>query len=133
MVVGMGSSFRSERTQRGQRTPKANPVVGFSLAQFCHGISVPRVFFVRPSWLRVFVVAFVFVSVLSLVVPDAAAVADGRNVNVFSDRYQMQIENIAVPVLNRVEQRVGWRPIEVDARDGGLRPFENHVLGFLDV
>src|SRR5882672_1133335 len=51
----------------------------------------------------------------------------------FSDRHEMQIEDVAVSFLNRVEQQVGWRPIEVDARDGGLRPFENHVLGFLDV
>src|SRR5262245_60457038 len=50
-----------------------------------------------------------------------------------SDADQMQIENIRVALLHRIEQRVRRRAVEVDAGDGGVSALEDDVLGFLHV
>ena len=54
-------------------------------------------------------------------------------VTAVSDRDKVQIEDVGVAVLHHFQQRVRRRAVEVDACDGRLRAFENHVLGFLHV
>src|SRR5262249_13841862 len=43
-----------------------------------------------------------------------------------SDRHEMQIENVRVARLYLLQQRVGRRAVEVDARHGGVRALEDH-------
>src|SRR5215203_501183 len=49
------------------------------------------------------------------------------------NRDQVQIEDVAVAVADLLQQRIGRRAVEVDARHRGLGSFENDVLGFLHV
>src|SRR5262245_46493092 len=49
------------------------------------------------------------------------------------NRDEMQSEDVAVPLLNLLQQRRGRSAVEIDARDRRLGAFENDVLGFLDV
>src|SRR6185503_11020153 len=49
------------------------------------------------------------------------------------NRDQVQIEDVVVAVADLLQQRVGRRAVEVDARHRRLRPFEYDVLGLLHV
>src|SRR5262249_14315534 len=61
------------------------------------------------------------------------AATKARNHEDKSDRDHMQIEDVAVARVDFAKDPVGRLSVEVDARDGGVRAFEDDVLRLLHV